>query len=294
MRAPNLDQLRTFSALLATGTFSAAARRLNLTQPAVSRQIRELEKRFSVRLVERAGRRVRPTRAGEQLLEQMQRIEAAVSDAMAIMVPYQDDAVGRVVIGTGATACIYLLPSILHGLRKRYPAMQILVHTGNTPDIVRLVEDNVIDVGLVTGPVHGRSLSITVWGDDEQVAVFPKSGMSIPSSVTPAALSELPLVLYEPGGNTRRLVDDWFRRGDTEARPVMELGSVEAMKELVAAGLGCGILPRMALAKDGRRFVVRSLNPVLRRKLTIVMRRDKVLSGGLRHMLKALKSAKTP
>lgn len=291
MRAPNLDQLRTFSALVTAGTFSAAARRLNLTQPAVSRQIRELEKRFSVRLVERAGRRVRPTRAGEQLLEQMQRIEAAVSDAMAIMVPYQSDAVGRVVIGTGATACIYLLPAILHGLRRRFPALQILVHTGNTPDIVRLVEDNVIDVGLVTGPVHGRSLSTTGWGDDEQVAVFPKSGLTVPKNVTAAALSEMPLVLYEPGGNTRRMVDDWFRRAGVDARPVMELGSVEAIKELIAAGLGCGVLPRMALAKDSRRFIVRSLSPALHRQLTIVMRRDKVLSAGLRHMLKALKSA---
>src|SRR3972149_472064 len=113
MRAPNLDQLRSCSTLVAAGTFSAAARRLNLTQPAVSRQISELEKRFGVRLVERAGRQARPTRAGEQLLDQIHRIEAAVSDAMAMMVPYQNDAVGRVIIGTGATACIYLLPAIL-------------------------------------------------------------------------------------------------------------------------------------------------------------------------------------
>jgi DNA-binding transcriptional LysR family regulator len=90
------------------------------------------------------------------------------------------------------------------------------------------------------------------------------------------------------------LVDDWFRRGGSEARPIMELGSVEAIKELVHAGLGCGILPRMALAKDNRRFIVRSLSPALHRKLVIVLRRDKVLSGGLRHMLKALKSVKTP
>ncbi|MFN3656910.1 MAG: LysR family transcriptional regulator [Pseudolabrys sp.] len=290
MRAPNLDQMRSFSTLLGAGTFSAAARRLNLTQPAVSRQIRELEKRFGVRLVERAGRRVRPTRAGEQLLAQMQRIEAAVSDAMAMMAPYQDDAVGRVVVGTGATACIYLLPAILGAMRRRFPALQILVHTGNTPDIVRLIDDNVIDVGLVTAPIHGRSLSVTPGLDDEQVAVFPRSGMNVPKTVTPAALAALPLLLYEPGGNTRRVVDDWFRRGGVDARPIMELGSVEAIKELINAGLGCGILPRLSVAKDSRRFVVRSLAPVLKRKLVIVMRRDKVLSSGLRHMLKALKS----
>lgn len=291
MRGPNLDQLRSFSTLVATGSFSAAARRLNLTQPAVSRQISELEKRFGVRLVERAGRRARPTRAGEQLLDQIHRIEAAVSDAMAMMVPYQDDVVGRVVIGTGATACIYLLPAILQSLRRRFPALQILVHTGNTPDIVRLVDDNVIDVGLVTAPVRGRSLSVVDAFEDEQVAVFPKKGIAVPKILTPVALADLPLVLYEPGGNTRRSIDDWFRAGGIDARPIMELGSVEAIKELIHAGLGCAILPRMALAKNNKRFVIRPLSPVLRRKLVIVLRRDKVLSGGLRHMLKALESA---
>jgi DNA-binding transcriptional LysR family regulator len=294
MRAPNLDQLRSFSILAAAGSFSAAARRLNLTQPAVSRQIRELEKRFGVRLIERAGRRARPTRAGEKLLEHMQRIEAAVADAMAIMAPYREDGAGRVVLGTGATACIYLLPPILQDLRRRFPALQILVHTGNTPDIVRLIEDNVIDVGLVTAPVRSRSLALVGTIEDEQVAVFPRSGLTLPKSVTPVALAELPLLLYEPGGHTRRVIDDWFARERIDAKPVMELGSVEAIKELVHAGLGCAVLPRMAMAKDRKRFIVRSLSPPLRRKLNVAMRRDKVLTSGLRHLLKALKTSNSP
>lgn len=289
MRAPNLDQLRSFSMLASLGSFSAAARRLNLTQPAVSLQIRQLEKRFGVRLVERSGRRIRTTFAGEQLLKQVSRIESSVTDAMAAMAPFKNDAVSRVVIGTGATACIYLLPPMLQTIRKRLPELQLLVHTGNTADVLRMIEDNVIDVGLVTGPIFGRAFSFTPAFTDEQVAVFPKQGLHAPRRVTPDALAALPLVLFEPGGNTRRVIDDWFTRGGVSPKPNMELGSVEAMKELIGAGLGCGILPRLSVARDTKRFVVRSLSPALSRKLFIVLRRDKILSRGLRHVLEGLK-----
>src|SRR5690348_693941 len=226
MRAPNLDQLHSFATLAALGSFSAAARRLNLTQPAVSLQIRALERRFGVRLIERSGKRARPTMAGEELLKRIKFIDAAVNGAMAAMAPFKDDKVGRVVIGTGATACIYLLPPILQSLRKRFPSLQILVHTGNTADVVRLMEDNVIDVGLVTGPIYGRVFTTTPAFDDEQVAVFPKRDFAVPKVATPESLAALPLVLFEPGGNTRRVVDDWFDRGGVAPQPTMELGSV--------------------------------------------------------------------
>jgi DNA-binding transcriptional LysR family regulator len=291
MRAPNLDQLHSFAALAALGSFSAAARRLNLTQPAVSLQIRALEKRFGVRLIERSGKRARPTLAGEELLKRIKRIDAAVNDAMAAMAPFRDDKVGRVVIGTGATACIYLLPPILQNLRRRFPSLQILVHTGNTSDVVRLMEDNVIDVGLVTGPIYGRIFTTTPAFDDEQVAVFPRRGFSVPNSATAEALAALPLVLFEPGGNTRRVVDDWFDRGGVAPQPAMELGSVEAIKEVVGAGLGCAILPRLSVAAEKARFTVKSLSPPLQRKLLVVLRRDKLLSHGLRQVLAAFKAS---
>jgi DNA-binding transcriptional LysR family regulator len=291
MRAPNLDQLHSFATLAALGSFSAAARRLNLTQPAVSLQIRALERRFGVRLIERSGKRARPTMAGEELLKRIKSIDAAVNGAMAAMAPFKDDKVGRVVIGTGATACIYLLPPILQSLRRRFPALQILVHTGNTADVVRLMEDNVIDVGLVTGPIYGRVFTTTPAFDDEQVAVFPKRDFAVPKVATPEALAALPLVLFEPGGNTRRVVDDWFDRGGVAPQPTMELGSVEAIKEVVGAGLGCAILPRLSVAAEKARFTVKSLAPPLQRKLLVVLRKDKLLSHGLRQVLAAFKAS---
>ncbi|MGI9502725.1 MAG: LysR family transcriptional regulator substrate-binding protein, partial [Geminicoccaceae bacterium] len=112
----------------------------------------------------------------------------------------------------------------------------------------------------------------------------------LPSMVTPANLAKLPLVLYEAGGNTRRLVDEWFARAGVGMTPIMDLGSVEAIKELVGAGLGCAVLPGAAIRKTGERvpIISRPLSPKLHRKLALVIRRDKILSKGLREAINAV------
>ena len=119
MRGFNLDQLGTFVEVIERGSFSAAADRLDLTQPAVSLQVRQLEKRLGVRLIERVGRRARPTPAGGELLVHARHIAEAVAAAQESLAPYASGAIGRVRIGSGATACIHFLPSVLRDLRQR-------------------------------------------------------------------------------------------------------------------------------------------------------------------------------
>ena len=291
MRALNPDQLRAFAEVVELGGFSAAAERLHLTQPAVSQQVRQLERRFSLKLIERVGRNVAPTVAGLELLAHARRIEAVIASATEAMARHATGRLGRVRIGTGATACIHLLPPVLRDLRERLPSLEIAVATGNTAHILKLLEDNALDVGLVTLPVRGRALSITPVLDDEFVAIASPEAPPLPRRVTPAVLVTRPLVLYEPGAQTRRIVDQWCGRKRTSIKPVMELGSVEAIKELVGAGLGYyGILPRMAVSNERKRgsLVVNSLTPRLSRKLALVLRRDKRLDRGLREVVNAL------
>ena len=291
MRGLNLDQIRTFADVVALGSFSAAAVRLGISQPAVSLQVRQLEKRFGVKLIERVGRRVAPTAAGAEFLSHARQVEAALEAAAEAMAPHAAGAAGRVRLGTGATACIYLLPKVLRELRQRFPALEIVVSTGNTPDMLRAIEENRIDVALVTLPAAGRMLDVRPVLDDEFVLVAPR-GTKLPREVTAAELAKLPLVQYEPGANTRRVVDDWALRAGRPLKAVMELGSVEAMKELVGAGLGCSVLPRMALRGKHEPFVVRSLKPRLYRKLALVLRRDKPLTKGLRELVRAIAALK--
>lgn len=291
MRGLNLDQLRTFAAVVDRKSFSGAAALLGITQPAVSLQVRQLEKRFGVKLVERVGRRAAPTAAGADLLTHARDVEAALAAAADAMAPHAQGAAGRVRLGTGATACIYLLPKVLRDLRQRFPVLEIVVSTGNTPDMLRAIEENRIDVALVTLPAAGRMLDVRPVLDDEFVLVAPR-GTKLPRDITAAELAKLPLVQYEPGANTRRVVDDWALRAGLSLKAVMELGSVEAMKELVGAGLGCSVLPRMALRGKHEPFVVRPLKPRLYRKLALVLRRDKPLTKGLRELIRAVTALK--
>jgi DNA-binding transcriptional LysR family regulator len=290
MRSINLDHLQAFADVIELGSFSAAAERLGLTQPAVSLQVRALEKRLGVRLVERVARRATATAAGEELLAHVRRIDASVTAATDAMARRASGAVGRVRLGTGATACIYLLPPVLRELRQRFPSLDIVVSTGNTSDILKSLDDNAIDLGLVTLPAPGRMFEVTPLLEDEFVAITSKEDDRLQATVTPEALSGLPVVLYEPGGNTRRIVDGWFARAGLTLRPVMALGSIEAIKELVGAGLGCAVLPRMAVPSHGSRtpITVHALAPRLHRSLALVLRRDKPLYRGLREVVNAL------
>jgi DNA-binding transcriptional LysR family regulator len=294
MRGLNLDQLRTFAGVVEHKSFSAAAERLGISQPAVSLQVRQLERRFGVKLIERVGRNATPTAAGLEFLAHARNVEAAVGAATDAMAPHTSGAVGRVRLGTGATACIYLLPPILRDLRQRLPSLDIVVSTGNTPDVLRAVEENRIDVGLVTLPAPGRMFDVRPVLEDEFVVVTSRDGARLPRDVTAAELAKLPLVQYEPGANTRRIVDEWALRAGVSLKPIMELGSVEAMKELIGAGLGCGVLPRMALRRKQASdpFAVRSLKPRLYRKLGLVLRRDKPLTKGLRELIRAVMTLK--
>jgi len=291
MRGLNVDQLRTFAEVVEHQSFSAAAARLGVSQPAVSLQMRQLEKRFGVRLIERVGRRAAPTAAGVEFLTHARAVEAALDAAMEAMAPHAKGAAGRVRLGTGATACIYLLPPMLRDLRQRFPSLDIMVSTGNTPDMVRAVEENRIDVAFVTLPAAGRMLDVRPVLDDEFVLVAPR-GMRLPREITAAELARLPLVQYEPGANTRRVVDEWAMRAGQALKPIMGLGSVEAMKELTGAGLGACVLPRMALRGRREPFAVRHLKPRLYRKLALVIRRDKPLTKALREMVRAISALK--
>jgi DNA-binding transcriptional LysR family regulator len=295
MRGLNLDHIETFAHVIDLGSFSAAAVRLRLSQPAVSLQVKHLERRMGVRLIERVGRRAVPTAAGEELLGHARRIDATVAAALDAMALHAKGTVGRVRVGTGATACIYFLPPILRRLRAKFPSLDIVVSTGNTPDILKSIEDNVIDVGLVTLPAPGRIFDVKPVIDDEFVAIAAASAPPPSSRVSPSDLARRPIVLYESGAHTRLLIDQWALRAGYTLKPVMELGSVEAIKELVGAGLGCSVVPGMAVRGTGARRLVTThpLHPRLCRKLAIVLRRDKPLQRGLREVVGALKAAAT-
>lgn len=287
---PNLDHLAMFRSVIELGSFSAAANRAGVSQPAVSLQIRQLERQQGASLIERVGRRATPTAAGIELLTYARSIEAAVSEMRDGMARFSSGAAGRLRIGTGATACTYLLPTILRKLRGKYPLVEIVVTTGNTSDIAKAVEENRIDVALVTLPAAGRILDVTPLLRDEFVCISTRE-FQLPQRITPSALADVPVILFEPGGNTRHIADEWLAGEGHALKPIMSLGSVEAIKALVGAGLGCAIVPSMAVQKAAAGLVSRSLTPRLYRELALIVRRDKPQHRALKHFVALLKRA---
>ncbi|MEJ7931654.1 LysR family transcriptional regulator [Ramlibacter sp. AN1015] len=280
----NPAHLVTFQKVVAAKSFSLAGEQLGISQPAVSQQIRELERRLQVRLVERTGRQVGPTPAGTALLAHAARIGIALADAEAQMMQFHEQAGGRVRIGAGATACIHLLPPLLQRLKRLHPSVTILVSTGNTADIVRRVEGNDLDAALVTMPVASAALHATQLMEDRFVAVAQRGAHDGRAAVTATTLARKPLILFEPGANTRSLVDRWFADAGFRPEPLMELGSVEAIKEMVSAGLGWSLLPELSVAspKHRARLAVLRVQPRLTRALAWIVRRDKPMNRALR------------
>lgn len=285
----NLAHLDAFIDVVRLGTFSAAAEKAQLSQPAISQQVRQLERYFGARLLERVGKRVRPTDSGRLLLESARRIREEIANVQDAIQPYRSGTAGRVRIGTGATACIHLLPPILGALKRRMPGLDFVVRTGNSPEIQRMVEQNELDLAVVTLPASGRSLETTPLCDEAMLAVFPEA--EAPGGpVTAALLAARPLILYESSGHTRVLIDRWFHDAGATPVPIMELGSVEATKQLVAAGLGWSILPASSVTRAQSGIASAPLSPPLSRGLGLQVRRDKRLSAGLRHTIAALRS----
>src|SRR5215467_11993006 len=295
--ALNPVHLRTLHEIARLQSFSRAAEALRLSQPAVSLHVRQLEDALGLPLLERVGKRAAATPAGTLLLERGGRALEALPAAAASIHALRGVVAGRVRVGTGATASIYLLPPILRRLRARYPAIELVIVTGNTTEIAKAVAENALDVGVVTLPVRPRHLVVTPFYTDRLVAIAPRNWIRHrrgparrPRAPPPPDLAGEPLILYERGGTIRQIIESWFKRGRVTPRVAMELGNGEAIKELVSAGLGPSITSWASVRTEARAGSLRAipLSPPLVRRLGVIRRRDKPESPPLRALLRAL------
>ena len=284
MREFNLDQLRSFLAIVDLGGFSAAARHLNLSQPAVSVQIRALESRLGLRLLERLGKRAFPTAAGSELAGHARQILAAAETAALAMRRHRDGFLGKVRIGTGRATLTYLLPPVLRRLRDEHPNIDVTVETGTTLGMIEGIAANRLDIGVVTLPAVHPGIEVLPVDERELVAILPAGdGPPPPARLVPADLAARTLVLEDLNSNLTNLVLDWLAAGGVRPEPVLTYDSLEAVKAIVGTGLGYSILQREAAA-DGvaaDRLHVHSLEPRLMRTLALAWRRDKPMGRAL-------------
>lgn len=291
----NPVHVRTLQAIARSGGFSRAGEILHLSQPAISHHVRHLERVLGVPLLVRRGRRASPTEAGVVLLEHAGRAFKLLDEAREAIQRLRGRVAGRVTVGTGATASIYLLPALLRRLRARHPDLELVVVTGNAGEIASAVSRGELDVGVVTLPIAvGRGLLVSPFYVDRLVAIAPPDRRwRRRAPLTAAELAREPVILYERGGTIRRVVDDWFRRGRATPRVAMELGNAEATKKLVGAGLGLSVVSEIAVKADARAGALNliPLRPALHRRIGIVRRRERSPRPALLAFMTALESA---
>ena len=278
MRSLNLDQLRAFVEVVAHGNFTAAAKELNLSQPAVTHQIQELERRLNVTLVERLGKRAYLTEAGETLIEHARSLLDEDSRTRSDMRRFADGWLGRVRIGTSMTVLIYLLPSLLRKLKTDHPQLEISLKAGMSAATLEMLRTNALDLGLCALPVEDPAFEVTPLFKDELVAILPSGMKRIPHKVTPAFLSQNPLILVNVNSALRRMVTGWLGAAGTLPKPLMEFDNVEAIKSVVAVGLGASIVPSLCLDAghvSNSNMIVRPLSPSAAREVGLVKLRGK-------------------
>lgn len=273
MRSFNLDQLRALETVAELASFTGAARRLNLSQSAVSVQIRELEDRCGVRLIERLGKKAYATAAGREVIERARRISRETDAITASMRRFREGWIGRVHMGAALTALMYLLPPVLKKLRADHPGIDLFISNAPTTAMVDSVLQNEMDIGLVTLPVAESRLIVTPLHLEEMVAILPASTPDIPEKVTPEYAAEQFLVLEF--GAVSTLIKDWLSVQTLAPQSAMIVSAIEAVKVVVSAGIGMSIVPAMSVVQRSDDIVVRPLNPPLTRTLALIQHRNK-------------------
>jgi DNA-binding transcriptional LysR family regulator len=297
MRSLNLDQLRAFVEVVERGSFTAAARELNLTQPAVTHQVQELERRFQVTLVERFGKRAYLTQAGEKLIEHARSLLDEDSRTQVVMRRFGDGWLGRVRVGTSMTVLMYLLPPILRQLKTDHPQLEINLKAGLTTTTLEMLKTNALDLGLCALPIEDPAFETVPLFKDELVAILPAALGHVPKTVTPAFLARCPLILGSGNSALRQTITDWLALAGPPPKPLMEFDNVEAMKSVVDVGLGASIVPRLSLGAGhvaATNMLVRPLSPRASRRVGLVRLRGKRSTDGMELVSAALLALRRP
>jgi DNA-binding transcriptional LysR family regulator len=283
-----LRQLQIFRAIALSGSTTAAAQSVPLSQSAASAALNELERLLNARLFDRVGKRLLLNDRGRALLptalavlDGARNLEAAFNA--------DHDSVTDLHLFASTTVGNYILPRLLARFRERVPAAQLQLQIGNTRDVVTAVRDFDADLGLIEGPCHASDIVVLPWLEDELVIVasptHPLAKAAKRGKLTAKQLSRSCWLLREPGSGTREAVEQALLPHLVDLQSTMTLGSSESIKNAVAEGLGVSCLSRYVvqdLAAADRLSVLATRLPRLTRQLTMVHHRRKLLSESLR------------
>lgn len=275
-----LTPLRYFRAIVAHGHMTRAARALGVSQPALSAMLRKLETELGTELLHRTGRGVTPTEAGQAFLEYADAAVRAVDHGTKTVRELVGLERGSIRVGGGATATTYLLPRVVSEVRSAHPGLRFYVREAGSSAVAQAVASGELDLGIVTLPLppvlQGDLITIPLITDEFRLIVPPGHTLARARSFRWKDLSGASLVAFEAGTAVRETIDRAARAAGADLDIVMELRSIESIKSMVEAGIGVGLVSRLAL---GESEGLSCKDQRITRELAIVRRRDRVPSA---------------
>lgn len=277
----NLRQLELFTLVAETENVSEAARKLYMTQPAVSQTIADLEDSVGLKLFDRMNRRMQLTYAGEVLYDYSKKILSLVEEAESQMLDLANMRTGKLRLGASTTIGIYLLPRILGEFKQQFHTVQSFFVIDNTAVIEKMLLYNRLDIGFVEGLVHSKEIEIEKVMDDQLWLVcspqhrWAKEKRDI---IEPDEIINEALILRELGSGTREVVEKTLQAHQVEYEPCHVLNNTEAIKRAVAADIGIAFVSELAVREEvenGRLIHVQLRNIPIAREFCLIWHKDK-------------------
>jgi DNA-binding transcriptional LysR family regulator len=235
-------QLRAFCVVARTGSFTQAGRELHVTQSGVSHSMKALEADVACRLFDKVGKKLALTQAGEQLLQHATKILQEMENARESLAHLGKWVRGRLRLGASTTACQHLLPAVLREFKQSFPEHNITIEPGDTSGLVASLLRRRIDLALALEAEKEQQLEFhPLFTDTLQFIVSPMHPWAQAGCVDRSDLPRQNYILYDKASITFRLIEEYFRREHVTLNTIIELGSMEAIKEMVKLGLGVSI-----------------------------------------------------
>lgn len=291
----NLNLFKTYVKVVETRNLSKTAEEFGLSQPAVTKQIQALEDVYGVLLLERSGRHLKTTEAGETLYNCAREIIKAVNKTAKAMEEISESRKGSLYLGASNIPGEYLLPQVIKNFKEKYPNVSISLNIADTEKVFAQLAERELDVGIVGGWINNRKVEGFQWLEDELVVVLPENHkLARRNELNLVDLLDEKWIFREKGSGTRKAVEDLLVAHDIkleELNVYIEVGSTEAVLASVEAGMGISIVSRWAVKKVNSRKIssVKIKDPLVKRYFYVIYPRQKSRRNSVNNFLEYIK-----
>jgi len=286
----DIQNIRAFLAVAETGSFSRAADKLFITQPAISKRISTLEESLDCQLFDRLGKKIQLTQAGEALIPGYQRILAEIDQTERIVSSLRTKVSGHLRFGTSHHIGLHRLPPVLRQYTRQFPDVELDIQFMDSEQAAALILKGSIELALITLPdeIEKPLTTIPVWTDPMEVVVSHDHPLAKQKSVTVRQLTEFGVLIQSHSTHTRNIIDGALKLDD-DIKIIMESNYLETIKAMIQNGLGWGVLPESMIDDSLQRIKITGVK--MERHLGVLLHASRTLSSSANALLETLKNS---